>query len=238
VLLARATNVPGVFVVDRITIPGGGFIRTDNEVTLNVVYIDGSTDTLTINGGFIPTKRIARIFIPPGEKVKRFTIEVHDEPPMMTDGSNIFPTPGSNTFPTITQQPSVQASVYSSQIISNGASFSGSGWGRLALHIIGGGGGGGGGAASSGSGGSGGSVSQSPYYTYQTSNNAFATSVSVSGGSGGTSSSACTAGSNAGYYGAGGGGGGSSAAGCNGGSGGPGAVFIGIISEYANVYAA
>jgi len=174
VLLARATNVPGVFVVDRITIPGGGFIRTDNEVTLNVVYIDGSTDTLTINGGFIPTKRIARIFIPPGEKVKRFTIEVHDEPPMMTDGSNIFPTPGSNTFPTITQQPSVQASVYSSQIISNGASFSGSGWGRLALHIIGGGGGGGG----------------------------------------------------------------SSAAGCNGGSGGPGAVFIGIISEYANVYAA
>jgi hypothetical protein len=186
---------------------------------------------------------------------------------MMTDGSNIFPTPGSNVFPSLTIQAPVQASVYSSQIISNGASFSGSGWGRLALHIIGGGGGGGSGvgtsvsinqaflgliiyttitgasggngASYSGSdGGNGGSVSQSPYYTYRTSNNAFATSVDVTGGNGGTKSSACTAGSNAGYYGAGGGGGGGGYAdypGCNGGAGGPGAVFIGIISEHTTV---
>jgi len=146
-LLARLTNIPRVFEIDRVTVPGGGFIRTDNQVTLSVVYLDGTTDTLTVNGDFIPTKRIARIHIPPTEKGKKFTIEVHDKPPIMTDGSNVFPIPDYNVFPmTAPPQIPVQATA-TTQFITNGASFSGSGWARLVLHIIGGGGGGGGGAS-------------------------------------------------------------------------------------------
>jgi hypothetical protein len=146
-ILARVTNIPRVFEVDRVTMPGGGFLRVDNQVNLNVVYLDGSTDTLTVNGSFIPTKRIARIHIPPTEKGKKFTIEVHDKPPIMTDGSNVFPIPDYNVFPmTVPPQMPVQTSVYQTQFITNGSSFSGSGWARLVLHIIGGGGGGGGGA--------------------------------------------------------------------------------------------
>jgi hypothetical protein len=74
VLLARITNIPGVFVVDRMTVPGGGFVRVDMPLTVDVVYIDNTRETTTISDIYIPPKRIARIFIPPGEKAKRFTI--------------------------------------------------------------------------------------------------------------------------------------------------------------------
>lgn len=56
------------------TVPGGGFVRVDMPLTVDVVYIDNTRETTTISDIYIPPKRIARIFIPPGEKAKRFTI--------------------------------------------------------------------------------------------------------------------------------------------------------------------
>jgi len=258
-ILARLTNIPRVFEIDRITVPGGGFLRVNNQVNLSVIYLDGTTDTLTVNGDFIPTKRIARIYIPPSEKGKRFTIEVHDKPPLMTDGSNVFPMPDYNVFPmTVPPQIPVQATA-TTQFITNGSSFSGSGWAKLVIHIIGGGGGGGGGGGVSGTtGGGGGGAGGNggvilAYYlltNYSISCSAGTGGSGGGGGAAGANGSAGSAGGNSScsitdnvtgaqitLTGNGGGGGAGGAAGDGGGSGGAGGsasvsistAFLGLI---------
>ena len=78
-ILAKITNIPGVHTIDRITVPGGDYIRIEPDnvsVTLNLVYLDMSTETLTVTGTVQLPKRVARIIIPESEKSKFFVIEV------------------------------------------------------------------------------------------------------------------------------------------------------------------
>jgi hypothetical protein len=78
-ILARIVNIPGVHVVDRIIVPGGDYIRIEPpgaSVTMNLVYLDMSTETLTVSGMVQLPKRVARIIIPESEKSKFFVIEV------------------------------------------------------------------------------------------------------------------------------------------------------------------
>ena len=79
VILARITNIPGVHVVDRITVPGGDYIKIEPpgaSITLNLVYLDSTTETITVTGTVQLPKRVARILIPESEKNKYFVIEV------------------------------------------------------------------------------------------------------------------------------------------------------------------
>ena len=79
VILARITNIPGVHVVDRITVPGGTYIKVEPDnvsVTMNLVYLDMSTETVTVTGTVQLSKKVARITIPESEKSKYFVIEV------------------------------------------------------------------------------------------------------------------------------------------------------------------
>ncbi len=78
-ILARITNIPGVHTIDRITVPGGTYIKVEPDnvsVTLDLVYLDMSTETVTVTGMVQLTKRVARIIIPESEKSKFFVIEV------------------------------------------------------------------------------------------------------------------------------------------------------------------
>jgi hypothetical protein len=78
-ILARITNIPGVHTIDRITVPGGDYIKIEPpgaSVTLNLVYLDMSTETVTVTGTVQLPKRVARIIIPENEKSKYFIIEV------------------------------------------------------------------------------------------------------------------------------------------------------------------
>jgi len=79
VILARITNIPGVHVVDRITVPGGDYIKVEPpgaSVTMNLVYLDSTTETITVTGTVQLSKKVARITIPESEKNKYFIIEV------------------------------------------------------------------------------------------------------------------------------------------------------------------
>jgi len=62
-LLVRVMNVPGVFVVNRVTTPGGGFVRVNVPVTVRITYLNGRREERTISGDFIPPAPIARIDI-------------------------------------------------------------------------------------------------------------------------------------------------------------------------------
>jgi hypothetical protein len=78
-ILARIVNIPGVHTVDRIIVPGGDYIRIEPpsvSVTLNLTYLDMSTETVTVTGTVHLTKRVARIIITESEKSKYFVIEV------------------------------------------------------------------------------------------------------------------------------------------------------------------
>ena len=78
-ILARITNIPNFHVVDRITVPGGDYIKIEppgTSVTLNLVYLDMTTETITVSGTVQLSKRVARIIIPESEKSKYFVIEV------------------------------------------------------------------------------------------------------------------------------------------------------------------
>jgi len=78
-ILARITNIPNFHVVDRITVPGGDYIKVEPpsaSVTLTLVYLDMSTETITVQGTVQLTKKVARIIIPESEKSKYFIIEV------------------------------------------------------------------------------------------------------------------------------------------------------------------
>ena len=78
-ILARITNIPNFHVVDRITVPGGDYIRIEPpsaSVTLTLVYLDITTETVTISGTVQLNKKVARIIIPESEKSKFFVIEV------------------------------------------------------------------------------------------------------------------------------------------------------------------
>jgi len=78
-ILARITNIPGVHVVDRITVPGGDYIKVEPDnvsVTLTLVYLDMTTETTTAQGTVQLPKRVAWIIIPESEKSKFFVIEV------------------------------------------------------------------------------------------------------------------------------------------------------------------
>ena len=78
-ILARITNIPGVHVVDRITVPGGDYIKVEPpgaSITLDLVYLDMTTETITVQGTVQLPKRVARVVIPESEKSKYFVIEV------------------------------------------------------------------------------------------------------------------------------------------------------------------
>ena len=78
-ILARLANIPGVHTVDRITVPGGDYIKVEppgTSVTLNLVYLDMTTETITAQGTVQLSKKVARITIPESEKSKFFIIEV------------------------------------------------------------------------------------------------------------------------------------------------------------------
>jgi len=78
-ILARITNIPNFHVVDRITVPGGDYIKVEPEgtsVTMNLVYLDMTTETVTVTGTVQLSKRVAMIIIPESEKSKYFVIEV------------------------------------------------------------------------------------------------------------------------------------------------------------------
>jgi len=78
-ILARITNIPNFHVVDRITVPGGDYIKVEppgTSVTLTLVYLDITTETVTISGTVQLNKKVARIIIPESEKSKYFIIEV------------------------------------------------------------------------------------------------------------------------------------------------------------------
>jgi hypothetical protein len=78
-ILARITNIPGVHTIDRITVPGGDYIKVEPpgaSVTLNLVYLDMTTETITVTGTVQLPKRVARIIISENEKSKYFVIEV------------------------------------------------------------------------------------------------------------------------------------------------------------------
>jgi hypothetical protein len=78
-ILARITNIPGVHTVDSITVPGGTYIKIEPpgaSVTLTLVYLDATTETVTVTGTVQLPKRVARIIIPESEKSKYFVIEV------------------------------------------------------------------------------------------------------------------------------------------------------------------
>ena len=78
-ILARITNIPNFHVVDRITVPGGTYIKVEPpgvSVTMNLVYLDMTTETITVQGTVQLTKKVARIVIPESEKSKFFVIEV------------------------------------------------------------------------------------------------------------------------------------------------------------------
>jgi len=78
-ILARIINIPGVHTVDRITVPGGDYIKVEPpgvSVTLNLVYLDMTSETITVSGTVQLSKRVARIIIPESEKNKFFVIEV------------------------------------------------------------------------------------------------------------------------------------------------------------------
>ena len=78
-ILARIVNIPGVHTVDRITVSGGTYIKIEPpgaSITLNLVYLDMTTETITVTGTVQLTKRVARVVIPESEKSKFFIIEV------------------------------------------------------------------------------------------------------------------------------------------------------------------
>ncbi len=78
-ILARITNIPGVHTVDRITVPGGTYIKVEPpgvSVTLTLVYLDMTTETITVTGTVQLSKKVAQIIIPESEKNKFFVIEV------------------------------------------------------------------------------------------------------------------------------------------------------------------
>jgi len=78
-VLIRVVNIPGVHVVDRITVSGGDYIKVEPpgvSVTMNLVYLDMTTDTITVQGTVQLSKKVARIVIPESEKNKFFIIEV------------------------------------------------------------------------------------------------------------------------------------------------------------------
>jgi hypothetical protein len=78
-ILARITNIPGVHTINRIIVPGGTYIKVEPDnvsVTLDLVYLDMTTETITIQGTVQLSKRVARIIIPESEKSKYFIIEV------------------------------------------------------------------------------------------------------------------------------------------------------------------
>ena len=78
-ILARITNIPNFHVVDRITVPGGDYIKIEPpgaSVTLTLVYLDTTTETVTIQGTVQLSKKVARIIISENEKSKYFVIEV------------------------------------------------------------------------------------------------------------------------------------------------------------------
>ena len=78
-ILARITNIPNFHVVNSITVPGGDYIKVEppgTSVTLTLVYIDMTTETITVQGTVQLLKRVARIVIPESEKSKYFIIEV------------------------------------------------------------------------------------------------------------------------------------------------------------------
>jgi lipopolysaccharide export system protein LptA len=76
-ILARVANVPGVVEVDRVIVPGGDYIKiTGSSITATVVYLDGSSEVLTLSGTIQLKKRVARILIPSSERSKNFVIEV------------------------------------------------------------------------------------------------------------------------------------------------------------------
>jgi len=78
-ILARIVNIPGVHTVDRITVPGGDYIRIEPpsaSVTLTLVYLDATTETITVQGTVQLPKKVARVIIPESEKSKYFIIEV------------------------------------------------------------------------------------------------------------------------------------------------------------------
>jgi len=78
-ILARLTNIPGVHVIDRVTVPGGDYIKVEPpgvSVTLNLTYLDMTTETITVQGTVQLSKKVTRIIIPESEKNKFFVIEV------------------------------------------------------------------------------------------------------------------------------------------------------------------
>jgi len=78
-ILARLTNIPGVHVIDRVTVPGGDYIKVEPpgvSVTLNLTYLDMTTETITVQGTVQLSKKVTRIIIPESEKNKYFVIEV------------------------------------------------------------------------------------------------------------------------------------------------------------------
>jgi hypothetical protein len=78
-ILARITNIPNFHMVDSITVPSGDYIRIEPpgaSVTLTLVYLDATTETITVTGTVQLPKRVTRIIIPESEKSKFFVIEV------------------------------------------------------------------------------------------------------------------------------------------------------------------
>jgi hypothetical protein len=78
-ILAKITNIPGVHVVDKITVPGGDYIKVEPSgvsVTLDLVYLDSTTDTIKAQGTIKLSKKVARVIIHDTDKNKYFTIEV------------------------------------------------------------------------------------------------------------------------------------------------------------------
>ncbi len=78
-ILTRIVNIPGVHVVDSITVPGGDYIKVEPpgvSITLNLTYLDMTTETITVSGTVQLPKRVARVVITESEKNKFFVIEV------------------------------------------------------------------------------------------------------------------------------------------------------------------
>jgi hypothetical protein len=78
-ILAKAMNIPSVVKTNRLTAPGGDYIKVEPEtVALNieVIYLDGTKEAMTVRGLVKLDKKVAWVIIPDTEADKSFTIEV------------------------------------------------------------------------------------------------------------------------------------------------------------------
>jgi len=78
-ILVKAMNIPSAIKINRLTAPGGDYIKVEPEtaaLNIEVIYLDGSKETLTVRGFVKLGKKVAWVIIPDTEADKSFTIEV------------------------------------------------------------------------------------------------------------------------------------------------------------------